>query len=203
MVIILYFNLAEHHNHVNKSTSIGSFFRGAARYPAKFMVESSFYDNLIISLFFIKRQLISHKLLHSFINFAGCLVAPMLFVLFSTLLTLYFYAKLRACNIQYTIYQYINSVHNIGHQNITMLQWSAALRISLNISLVSFSLQLFSRASEIFNSTANDVFDKFMVVIESITDQLITKRMSYTLGKGVMIIKTFLRIDSEIFFIST
>ena len=33
------------------------YFRGAARYHAKFIGESIFYDNFIISLFFIKRQL--------------------------------------------------------------------------------------------------------------------------------------------------
>ena len=34
--------------------------RGAAKYPAKFIGKSGFYDNVIISLFFIKRWLWYH-----------------------------------------------------------------------------------------------------------------------------------------------
>ena len=55
------------------------YYRGAARYLAKFMGESSFNDTCKYLFVLSKDNYNCHKLLHSLINFAGCLAAPMIF----------------------------------------------------------------------------------------------------------------------------
>ena len=48
-------------------------FKGAARYPAKYMGESSFYDYVIFPLYYEK---ITCHNLHFIVNFAGYLAVP-------------------------------------------------------------------------------------------------------------------------------